>query len=184
MSEPRDIPMVFTTESVRAIFADSKRKTRRLIPGLESRAVFYGYSCCPSHSLATFADSIQCEIKVPWRRGDRLWVKEVATNVALPGYDEVWLHRADGEVPLPPGCRWRSPRFMPKRACRLWLRVESVDVQRVQDITGEDARAEGFTTRAEFCSAWDKMHGKKGHGMESNCWVWVVEFSKLERTDG
>lgn len=188
MSESRDIPMVFTTESVRAIFADLKWKTRRLIRGLGNRGVFCGYSCYPSHSLAVFGDSIPddpCpyEIRVPWRRGDRLWVREMAAMSTVTVYGrswEKWFYRADYHNDI--DVRWRSPRFMPKRACRLWLRVESVDVQRVQDITEEDARAEGFKDRAGFCAAWDKMH-KPPNDVEGKPWVWVVSFSRLEDRD-
>jgi uncharacterized protein YhfF len=59
-----------------------------------------------------------------------------------------------------------------------------VRVERLQEITEEDARAEGcgdppFGTRREtFAILWDAINGKRAP-WESNPWVWRVEFRRV-----
>lgn len=68
-----------------------------------------------------------------------------------------WL---PGESP----CRWRSPLFMPRWASRIQLRNKSNRVERVQDISEEDAQQEGLTewlkTRKglRFDCVWPAKH--------------------------
>lgn len=78
-----------------------------------------------------------------------------------------------------PECRWRSPLFMPRWASRLTLRITSVRVERLHAITEADARAEGCANVAEFRKRWEKINGN----WRENCWVWVVEFRKVDRED-
>lgn len=67
---------------------------------------------------------------------------------------------------------------MPRWASRITLEVVGVRVQRVQDITDEDARAGGFASRAEFAAYWDTIHGPGA--WERNDWVWVVEYRRIK----
>lgn len=93
----------------------------------------------------------------------------------------------DGPNPL----RWRPSIHMPKWACRLWLEVVSVKVERLQDITEEGALAEGVSGsdvaerligerlhRADFADLWDSLNAKRGHSWDTNPWVWVIEFKR------
>lgn len=158
--------------------------------------------------------------------GDELWVREawrmtkshdraVASRMAARPYPLVWYaasadwyqHGADGwrehESPheLFHG-RYRHARYMPRWASRILLRVTEVRVERVQDITEEDARAEGVTghdsepadlggtiyawpgrssapsARAHFAHLWDSINVKRAP-WESNPWVWVVSFERV-----
>jgi hypothetical protein len=76
-----------------------------------------------------------------WQPGDRLWVREQACFAGIHGPH----YRADADVacPSPKFHKWRSPRFMPKRAARIWLEVLEARWQRIQEISDADAVAEG-----------------------------------------
>jgi hypothetical protein len=95
----------------------------------------------------------------------------------------------------------RPSIFMPRTAARLFLRVTDVRVERVQEITEEDARAEGcitfcdkigdgkfddviefdLTARDAFCELWDELNKKRGYGWDTNPWVWVISFERTEK---
>lgn len=93
--------------------------------------------------------------------------------------------------------RWRSPMFMPRWAARLWLEVEKVRAERLQDIDEADAIAEGsrepslrdlggdlaqaaWSERQVFQRLWDHLNEKRGYGWGMNPWVWVVEFKTAD----
>jgi hypothetical protein len=75
--------------------------------------------------------------------GDILWVRETFTKTKGGDY----IYRADpmfdgmdkGDFSWP----WTSPLFLPCKAARILLEVKNVRIERVQDITEEDAKAEG-----------------------------------------
>jgi hypothetical protein len=82
--------------------------------------------------------------------GDRLWVREAWGNshAAAHASDEnagPFVYRADGESTTRTlEGRWRPSIHMPRRASRLTLEVTGVRVKRLQDISEEDALAEGI----------------------------------------
>lgn len=135
---------------------------------------------------------------VRWREepgGDRWW-EQAHYRATDPKPD---LVSVDDDKPLP----WKPSIFMPRWASRITLEVTSVMVERVQDITEDDARAEGvgligsgprlpdggeflgyaledITYRACFARLWDTINAKRGYPWASNPWVWVVEFRPVE----
>lgn len=140
--------------------------------------------------------------------GDRLWVRETwAVAHADPPrilaeqrrdaltYAAEWTEEDLAEnkriVRAVPGLaatyrenRWRPSIHMPRWAARLELEITSVRVERLQDISEEDAQAEGVGSfgwpyRPTFMSLWDRINGERA-AWASNPWVWVVEFKRIE----
>jgi hypothetical protein len=143
------------------------------------------------------------QVKVGYVPGDLLWVREAWRSCV--DYD-LWLPRdiprfapVHYEVDAQRDSRWtwgkyRHARFMPRRFSRLTLRVTAVRVQRLQDISEEDAKAEGCphsddnpgpmgpTTMIveashEFSHMWRSIHGPGS--WESNPWVAAISFDVI-----
>lgn len=150
--------------------------------------------------------------------GDLLWVREThqrydrrtESRMVLAGVqyraDDSW--ECSGKAAdLPNDGRWRPSIHMFRWASRLTLRVESVGVERVQEISAEEAKAEGIERvsdeynlwkhyqnprfndgngcdpRTSFKSLWDSINAARGYGWESNPWVWRVGFKVEEARD-
>lgn len=87
--------------------------------------------------------------------------------------------------------RWRPSIFMPRWASRITLEITGVRVERLNEIRSDDCIAEGILPigvehspdmpRREFQQRWDQINGKK-HPWDSNPWVWVIEFTKIDQT--
>lgn len=107
--------------------------------------------------------------------------------------------RDDGE----PKCKWRPSIFMPRWASRILLEIVDVRFERLQEITRDNAKAEGVSNIwswtpdrkhdyhrrgllnpyvANYSVLWDEIHEKSliGNGWNANPWVWVIEFKRLE----
>lgn len=81
---------------------------------------------------------------------------------------------------------------MPRWASRITLEVVSVRVERVQEISAADARAEGIRQPKdwetwsdqhgilEYRNLWNSINAKRGFGWDKNPWVWVIEFRRVE----
>lgn len=185
----KERPILFSGPMVRAILEGRKTQTRRILSARDLA------------EMQPDADTDEPAVvqSLRFSPGDRLWVKETFTRIRGNGI-RLW-YRADGEpldrdgnvMPTTPGePRWASPLFMRRIDSRLTLEVTGVRVERLQDITEEDARAEGvepfdtgnagddrFSAREQFAALWDTINGKRAP-WASNPWVWVVAFTRLQ----
>ncbi len=126
--------------------------------------------------------------------GDVLWVRESIQT----GSDAAFMYRADCTDEAAKSFRWKPSIHMPYAACRLWLKIVSVRVERVQDISEADAIAEGAehgnvagldvdidgevwngAYRRGFAALWDSINGAGSFAL--NPWVWVVAFRRTEK---
>lgn len=118
-------------------------------------------------------------VRPPHRVGETVYVKESVGQGqryfgdSSTAYKADWVERSGVVEPT-----WKSPLFMEKRFARLWLRIITVRVNRVRDISDEDIVAEGFATRAAFESAWRKLNGEDLSA--NNAWCWVYGFRGTE----
>jgi len=127
--------------------------------------------------------------------GDKLWVREtwlrpnVTARQILTGLLPI-QYKADFTenelAKIAEVYKWCSPSQMPRKAARLFLEVREVRVERLQDITEADAIAEGvlpfnntaLRAKGYFEDLWNSINGKGA--WESNPWVWVYEFMRVE----
>jgi len=205
-------PIPFSAPMVRAILNSSKTQTRRVVrpqpdtrPGMNcTRLIFKDRKGAPLLDEALEAPEPVYRSLCPYGQpGDRLWVREAfAGSIAYErhGYplkewgNKIW-YIADGE---PRSGQWTLPRpsiHMPRALSRITLEVTGVRVERLQDISEDDARAEGapgyqegidappsdpseeWSYRASFRRLWESINGPGSWDL--NPWVWVVEFRRL-----
>ncbi|EEK9983752.1 hypothetical protein G3046_004806, partial [Salmonella enterica subsp. enterica serovar Montevideo] len=76
---------------------------------------------------------------------------------------------------------------MPRWASRILLEITNVRVERLNDISECDARAEGAPTESTligdkhypgFRSLWKSIYGEDS--WNANPWVWVIEFERIQ----
>ena len=124
----------------------------------------------------------KCPYGVP---GDWLWVREA---FAHDRYSEGnYYFKADDKQRPKTASDWHPSIHMSRFASRITLEITNIRVERLTDISVEDARAEGVTPvgvegdgrrwRGGFRDLWDSIYSKKGMGWDRNPWVWVVEFN-------
>lgn len=129
--------------------------------------------------------------------GDRLWVKETfrpqdGMTTYCQHQDEI-EYRADGDRPKEPtDCHWKPSIFMPRWASRITLEITGVRVERLNEISEEDAIAEGVEplshgfknylgadlqcgdARMSYMSLWESING--AGSWAKNPWVWCISF--------
>lgn len=146
-------------------------------------------------------------VKIPWGGpGDLLWCRETwaVGNIyddraprdinpdGKPGWCGIRYAATDHRL----GIKDRPSIHMPRWASRLTLEVTGVKIERVQDISEEDALAEGVendsdgwrdyamphtqccaSARDSFCTLWDSINAKRGFGWDANPWVTCLTFT-------
>lgn len=200
----KERPILFNTPMVQAILSSHKTQTRREIKNklIIEQAEF---ECGHRPNVIRNEPSLQYWIEngCPFGQvGDRLWVRE---TFRLYDLDE--CPHAD----FPCGCprngtplykashdcddgeKWKPSIHMPRSACRLILEITKIRVERLNDISSEDAKAEGFDysthpsaiqmgyavgAKTNFRVTWEQIYGQ--NEWNKNPWVWVVEFKVIQ----
>ena len=231
----RVLPILFNGDMVRAILDGRKTVTRRICKDANEFTVpdmsFYDAEK-RTYAVHNFADKEHtdqlstAERTCPICPGDILYVREsvfqgVGHYLDVSGetvsvltndfeyyadglhekdhwkdkHERTWMHR-------------RPSIHMPKEAARIWLKVKDVRVERLQEITEEQAKAEGakqcyeqintienrpVTYIAEdgngyyilgFKSIWNSTIKKSDldrYGWDASPWVWIIEFERCEK---
>lgn len=150
-----DLPILFSAPMVRALIAGTKTQTRRILSPEPTGHVWrYGWE---KDSGATWSDEAGSHKLRVWA-GDRLYVREAwRVHEAYDGHSPAKSHKGkpvlpsfaaiayEADLPLPNGVgKVRQAMHMPKWASRITLIVEDVKIERLQDISEEDAIAEGI----------------------------------------
>jgi hypothetical protein len=192
-------PIIFSTPMVVAILEGRKTQTRRVVkaPVLQDvrepnevywkngKVVFNWYG----ETVGGF------EVKPKYQPGDILWVRETwfeneeCLLYKASKYENTKeYHGRNGWVQI----KWRPSIFMPREAARIFLKVTNVRVERLQDITEDEAIKEGAkaygqnncsgtSARIAFAEIWDKTTTE--HEWRTNPWVWVYEFERISKEE-
>lgn len=215
----KELPILFSTPMVQSILEGRKTMTRRL-NGLDKIPKDTTFSTYVYKDIAIGLPATHCiarlfkgqwvetfNLHCPYGEpGDLLWVRETwckgitkpyhyAASVCNPKYDK-------------PDGGWKPSIHMPKAAARIWLQVQEVRIERLHDITDQDAIAEGikrevFPQTGSYCyyfypcndlrddsyidypktsfySLWKSINGKQS--WDANPWVWVISYQVLSTT--
>jgi hypothetical protein len=212
-------PIIFSAQMIRAILENRKTQTRRIVKLKQSgdcqmvrvpgtRTALYldderGLQWVPSASSPREPWPVERigEVCPYGGVGDRLWVRETFC-LRDPEYhpERGYWYAANDDVDNP---KWTSPIHMPRHASRITLEITDVRVQRLQDISEEDAWAEGIEAvdgsldgaeicrlakdigcsyedaRPSFACMWDHINGKRAP-WSSNPFVWALTFKRVE----
>ncbi len=145
-----------------------------------------------------------------WQPTERLWVRETwaphpkhprcrvayRADMMTYGLDNGQASKSEDSLgailpsPIWPekpwGKNWRPSIHMPRWASRLTLEIIRVEVEPIQDITFDDALAEGIQVddgqlrkTPNFRQLWDSIHLHYGYGWSQNPWVWVIHFKRV-----
>lgn len=220
-------PILFNTEMVQATLDDRKNQTRRMkkldtfnsspnwwrYDGLDVEDSNTHYFEALSHQkepLEQYKD-----ILCPYgKKGDILWVREtfeivpVQTAPVNAFKSEIEMkvnYKADQAEAFN---KWKPSIFMPKEACRIFLEITDISIERLQDISHEDAIGEGIEKYGPFDEYKGSLHPNGGkmryraygspirafqdlwttiNGSDSwnkNPWVWVIKFKRINKPAG
>lgn len=189
---------------VRAILEGRKTQTRRVLKYQPASVEGPNFDGLWSFTRDPVTTLFACPYGQP---GDRLWVRETfqlheswnafpPSKVTNRGFV---YYTADDKTN--PEAKIRPSIHMPRALSRITLEIESVRVERLQDISGSDCVSEGVELkrwktgeypeidpglegdnrdlRWLYKRLWDSLNANRGHGWEANPWVWVVQFKVI-----
>lgn len=210
----KERPILFSTEMVLAILAGTKTQTRRICkiqPPSNYQLMrqidppykyFFGfYQNNLLQDRTEYFNAYGCI-------GDILWVRE---TWAEPHYwtdnidSEEYVYKINSHDPIKQ-VKWKPSIHMPKQACRIKLRITSIRIERLLDISEQDAIAEGIrqkfggfvnyinpsniltesyhylsrkysAAQISYFSLWESINGEDS--LNKNPWVWVIEFERI-----
>lgn len=197
---------IFNTESVKAIMEN--RKTMFRVPVKESEQYTKVVPYAGSYNTFLFikegvvtGSGTGSELKAPYGTiGDRIYVRETWCNTCgnKVCYRENMV-RCDRPPHFPNSHHpWKSSSCMPKKYARIWLEITDIRVERVQDITEEDAVKEGFKYEGWIPTYNDPDSGGDGimvlpsenssikwnskyRNWSDNPWIFIIEFKRIDK---
>ena len=192
-------PILFSTEMVQAILSGRKIMTRRVIKQNSTAMKWINAGFRTEYILSQGNEAI-----LKYNVGDILWVRETTCYVMLDDAHDLlegakdriqfvykasvhsdWMKYAKEKY----GYKWKPSIFMPREAARIFLRVTDIRIEKLQDISEEDAIAEGCpygksdgifdyaVGDKHFPTLWANINGEQS--WEDNPYVWVISFEKI-----
>ena len=194
-------PILFNTAMVQAILEGRKTQTRRIVKVADSASMLgfvYADSIVgkrkPNKVGCVGFDDGSCGdvfVRPAYQIGDILYIRETWAKWGIrPLYK---ADNVDDEFLQMVGLKWKPSIHMPKADVRIFLKVTNVRVERLQNISAEDAIAEGCwygkgsgeidhpVGNNLFQNLWNSINGKDA--WEQNPYVFVYEFEKVEKPE-
>ncbi|CNI74784.1 phage-like protein [Yersinia massiliensis] len=218
-------PILFNSEMVNAILSGRKTQTRRIMkvqpsehfhpqtihgamdftahwytPGVIDKDGYLQPARKDVFGVADEGEGYTCPLGAV---GDQLWVREAfaaglcteSTLAYRATHKKEDLEEGWGET-----IKWTPSIHMPRWASRINLLITGVRVERLNDISEQDAISEGLECYVDdgvpyygpfnngdcrpdvvFRGLWDSIYGQKeGENWQANPWVWVIEFERME----
>jgi len=109
----------------------------------------------------------------PYHIGDIVYIRETWTESHIIGPDK-YFYREEFDLSEPPysNWKWKSATRMPKEAARIFLRITDVRIERLQDITEDDAYREGVMKAHDQSFNTDYWYYKEGQNYPNGkCWT-------------
>jgi hypothetical protein len=188
----KETGLLFTTDMVQAIIDGRKTQTRRLI----KKFPVSGYKWAGWVTDSTCKKEIGSAVIVPkedeiWNHcraiyakppvwtGDRIYVRETWQETydrKNDSWEPIYFADSENKIWIDDGgiIKWKPSLHMPKKYARIWPDVTGVMVQKISDITNDDAVCEGFSDRVSFLYY---MINKYGDDVINN-WCWVINFHR------
>ena len=185
----KERPIIFSTPMVKAILEGRKTQTRRVIKANDIHLVSDDVSFKEVNEDFVFtfkwkyAPKFDVDLSPIAKQGDILWVRETFSI-----YLNEYLFKSTNTIFK--GVKWKPSIHMPKAVAQVWLKITDIRVERLQDISEEDAKEEGvekheceYINRKEtsyrngFFSLWVDINGSES--LNKNPWVWVIEFKVI-----
>lgn len=206
----RERPILLNAEMVRAVLDGRKTQTRRMLTPRQLKMINAAASigeCYPLESVHQHENSQSyyrewCPFGAV---GDRLWVRETFATLACGSYEpekpswsgscqEARYRATDRLADLSADIRgygWRPSIHMPRWASRITLEITGVRVERLWEISEDDAKAQGcwygrgggepdfaVSPADHFPTLWASIYGEES--WQANPWVWVIEFKRVD----
>ena len=176
-------PILFSSSMVQAILEDRKTQTRRIIklPIIENDKYEGGAYIEDENKDRSAVGSD--DLPSPFKKGNTLWVRETWKKSLING--RPFIYKADPASENGDGIygdhKWNPSIHMPKTACRIFLEVTDVRVERLQSIGYRDIHSEGLTGGGlkEWRDLWESINGKDS--WKCNPWVWVYDFKRTAK---
>lgn len=208
----KERPILMTPENAQKCFDGSKTQTRRIIkPQPNIVHAWDGEWLATNQIFRNRAPGLRCPYGVV---GYRLWIREA--HQFDPPDDGTWgytvfmgckgapLEDIPSRFRTPAHCLyrgkwdgspliWRPSLHMPRWACRTVVEITEIRVQRLNEISEEDAKAEGCINNLDemvhggdgvyanalghFVRLWTSINGPDS--WDANPFVWAITFKKV-----
>ena len=173
----------FSMEITRRILAGNKTQLRRVVKNIPLKEPYFEIEDGEPF-VCIKGEWFPASMFSPMQQGDTIWVQEQWARDAGR-----YLYRLDYDDDVD-GVTWSPSVHMPHDAARIFLHVTSARMERLQDISIQDIKAEGVEASTaplmicDFKFYWDstiRRVEKYRYGWEANPWVYVVEFKRVKR---
>jgi len=204
-----NIGKIFNAKEVQAIIAGNKRMFREVIkpfPVLSDDKSYWEFEGVrwageKSSYAKNFGDNARPEIPdlCPYQVGQKIFCKESFADFRSNNSDI--FYKSDFEInnlAKIAELKWKPAQHMKQEHSRLTLQIKEIRVEKLQNISEEDAIAEGIPLSVEFKDKyytpennyavpkiafmrwWNSTHKKPEEKFEANPWVWSIQFEVVK----